>query len=407
MTGTNQHNRVLTALVLTCFTSRAVPLSIPTTGKCLQVWELEEFHLQGEAVVLSCPMAQRVVLKYRLQHTSGYTHHFASDTMMPLALDSDGRVRNHSHHLWFLPAQTTDTGNYSCVFRNSTFCIAGTISLQVYERKGPHLDVISYFNTAFPGHMGMVVCPNLRDYNSTGNLQWFKETTPIELCANSTRYQQHGANVLVISDVSPQDEGFYTCELWVLFDHMRFKVTRTIKLSVWQNIPSINCSLCFLLVTASRHPEIVYPSHGDVFIGSTYTTLEIPCRVSVGDQPANSTEVIWLVNGLNIEESVLRGRAALGERVISRNEGVHIELRILIQKLREEDTRAEIKCVARNPGGQQEVTAQVRVEDPFVWLMVGCVGAVAFLAVVSVFLYLLLKPPRKKDYILTRQNSVF
>ncbi|XP_018595383.1 interleukin-1 receptor type 2 [Scleropages formosus] len=399
-------DQVLVALLLACFTSKTAPLSLPVTENCLQVSEIEEFHLQGEAVVLSCPKAERVVLKNRLLHTPGYTQHFAGAAMRPL--DTNGRVRDRGRRLWFLPAQTSDTGNYTCVFRNRTFCIAGIISLQVYERKGPHLDMISYPNFVFPGHTGLVVCPNLKEYNRTGNLQWFKESTPIELSVNGTRYHQQEANVLAIQDINPQDKGFYTCELWILFDQTRFKITRTIKLVVAapeEETTTLQTSPAVIPTRPPHPPEIVYPAHGDVFIAIIDSTLEIPCRVSTGDQPANSTEVTWLVNGLNIEESVLRGRAFLGERVISRSERTLIELKIIILELHEEDSSAEIKCVARSPGGRRDVVAQVRVEDPFVWLTVGCIGAAAFLTTVSLFLYLLLKPERK-DYVLARQSSV-
>lgn len=48
-------------------------------------------------------------------------------------------------------------------------------------------------------------------------------------------------------------------------------------------------------------------------------------------------------------------------------------------------------------------------DSTFTWLVVAVVAASCFLTVVSIFLYVLFKPKKKRkmDYILARQSSVF
>ncbi|XP_048834545.1 interleukin-1 receptor type 2 [Brienomyrus brachyistius] len=409
MTVNDLHIGYLVTLFVTAFSDRSTSLKMPQMpmrGGCFQVSEIEEFRLQGEAVVLRCPKMESLLVKRGLLHAIGHTYHFIGADMETLLPNDTGRVRTQDHHLWFLPARTTDTGNYTCIFRNASYCLAGTISLQVYQNKDPHLDVISYPYQAFPGHTGMIVCPNVNEFNRTGNLQWFKDSTPIVLSADHNRYHRHMDNALTIQNVSPRDAGFYTCELKVVINDVHYKVTRTIKLSV--PAPAGESTTPSSMPSESPveplflQPEIIFPSSSDIFEASIGSNLEIPCRVLIGGQSADSTEVTWLVDGLAIEESILRGRAFLGERT----RGSHTELKLNLLELYEEDTRAVIKCVTQNPWGRQEVIAQIKLENNSPWLVVGTAGATAFLTMVFIFLYHLLKAQRK-DYILARQNTMF
>lgn len=92
------------------------------------------------------------------------------------------------------------------------------------------------------------------------------------------------------------------------------------------------------------------------------------------------------------------------------SEGCQIELRLIVVAMTEEDIQTELKCVTQNEGGRREVVTQLQLEDStFTWVVVATVAVSCFLTVVSVFLYVLLKPKRKKkmDYFLALQNSTF
>ncbi|XP_018551894.2 interleukin-1 receptor type 2-like [Lates calcarifer] len=126
---------------------------------------------------------------------------------------------------------------------------------------------------------------------------------------------------------------------------------------------------------------------------------------------ADSTVVMWLVNGQSVESSYLNEWALQGGRRVSKvSGGCQIELRLVVVEMTEENVKTELKCITQNQGGRQEVVAQFQLEDSkFTWLVVAAVAISCFLTVVSIFLYILFKPKRKKkmDYILARQNSTF
>ncbi|KAG7467265.1 hypothetical protein MATL_G00151500 [Megalops atlanticus] len=391
---------------------------LPMRGGCYHVSaDVPEFTVQGEAVVLRCSFLERYLHRQGLSQAEGYTFSFHSGDLSsegaPVLSDDRGRVREQGHRLWLLPALTRDSGNYSCVFRNASYCFAGTISLHVYETKHSHLDIISYPMSATPGQEGMIRCPQLTEFKNRGKLQWFKESTPIVFTANRTRYRRDTETSFIIRNVIPADEGYYTCQLQVFLNNTQYTVTRIIKLHVAalgpiDVLPTIRPSQSSVGRKALR-PKILDPVNGTFFHSSFGSSLEILCRVLIWNQSADSTEVTWMVNGLPVEESFLGGRALLGEKKVTVMNGRnHIELRLTFLELHEEDSRAEIKCVAQNLGGREEVVAWVRLEDFMsTWLVVAAVGTICFLTMVCVFLYQLLKPRQNKDYILTRQNSTF
>lgn len=44
------------------------------------------------------------------------------------------------------------------------------------------------------------------------------------------------------------------------------------------------------------------------------------------------------------------------------SEGCHIELRLIVLAMTEEDVKTQLKCVTENQGGRQEVVAQLQLE---------------------------------------------
>ena len=49
-------------------------------------------------------------------------------------------------------------------------------------------------------------------------------------------------------------------------------------------------------------------------------------------------------------------------RVTKVTEGCHIELRLIVVAILEEDVKTELKCVTQNQAGRQEVVAQLHLE---------------------------------------------
>lgn len=59
--------------------------------------------------------------------------------------------------------------------RNETYCVTGSIRLQVYQADSVDIDKLSYHFSAFLGHSKNIMCPSLDDFNKTeGLISWEK-----------------------------------------------------------------------------------------------------------------------------------------------------------------------------------------------------------------------------------------
>ncbi|XP_042283263.1 interleukin-1 receptor type 2-like isoform X2 [Thunnus maccoyii] len=223
----------------------------------------------------------------------------------------------------------------------------------------------------------------------------------------------------MIPVVKPSHAGFYTCQSAhqqpaVQSPDPAQTTTTTvpdISMTSEPGLSSSSSSSSTVHTPTLKPPVIVSPLNGTIFESPHGSGLELFCMVLTGCQAADSTVVTWLVNGQSVESSYLDGRALQGARRHTRvSEGCQIELRLIVVAMTEEDIQTELKCVTQNEGGRQEVVTQLQLEDStFTWVVVATVAVSCFLTVVSVFLYVLLKPKRKKkmDYFLARQNSTF
>ncbi|KAK6309877.1 interleukin-1 receptor type 2 isoform X2 [Coregonus clupeaformis] len=402
---------------------------LPMIDGCFRVSpEPEVFRVQGEAVVLSCFGFDRVLQIRFPKAKAGYTYVVAKGNGKE-GIDpeegEEGRVLQRERQLWLLPARTSDSGEYSCIYRNDTLCVTGSITLQVYETKQTDIEKLSYPISTRVGNNVSISCPHF-EFNRTDEIEWYKDSSLTVLPVGSGRYHRQRPDLIHISDVRPADQGFYTCQLRVHVNNLQYTVSRTMNLYVKvldpvpytqttspifdpDTTPTPNPGLSTVEYPAVESPKIVSPVNGTIFESPLGSILEISCQVFTGSQSADATVVTWLVDGQSLDSSNLGGRALMSQRrVTTVAGGCYVEVKLYIVELCEEDTRAELKCVTQNQGGRHEVIAQFRVEDPrSTWLMVGVAVSVCFLTVVSIFLYLLLKPRGKGDYFLARQNSTF
>uniref|UniRef100_A0A4W6FML8 Ig-like domain-containing protein n=1 Tax=Lates calcarifer TaxID=8187 RepID=A0A4W6FML8_LATCA len=351
------------------------------------------FRVEGEAVILSFSLFERELkvrnlappARYLITKDNGTEH---------VAYEGDGRVQQRNKQLWFLPAQASDSGDY-------IFYIFG------------HGETTLNFK-----------CPSLDNFNKTDRLiEWHKESSSTDSIAPLAR-----TVAKMIPAVRRSHAGVYICQLTVLINHQEYKVSRILWLHVQGTDPAITTTVPDLSMTSDPEldnsssdstahtpiippPVIVLPLNGTIFESPHGSGLDLFCKVLTECKMADSTVVMWLVNGQSVESSYLNEWALQGGRRVSKvSGGCQIELRLVVVEMTEENVKTELKCITQNQGGRQEVVAQFQLEDSkFTWLVVAAVAISCFLTVVSIFLYILFKPKRKKkmDYILARQNSTF
>ncbi|XP_063355623.1 interleukin-1 receptor type 2 [Pelmatolapia mariae] len=416
-------------VIISCVYGRPPLPPLPTKDGCYLVDpEVAIFRVEGEAVILSFPIFRHVLeVRNIVPPTAEYSITKDNETQ-GTNYQGEGRVQQQDNQLWLLPALASDSGEYTCTYRNETYCVTGSIKLHVYEPTSVDMKKLTYKVTAPVGKELTLKCPSLRNFNKTDSvIEWYKDSnTTAPPPGKAGSFQQHRGK-LMIPAVKRTHAGIYTCKLRVRINSQQYKVSRVFLLHVQgpdpeittkSTVPNFSVTSDPGLISTStvntpivQPPVIVSPLNGTIFESPHGSGLELFCQVLTECQTADSTEVTWLVNSQTVESSYLDKRALQGGRRVTRvSKGCQIELRLIVEPITEEDEKSELKCVTQNKGGRREVVAQLRLEDStFTWVVMAAGAVISFLTVVSVFLYILFKPRRKKnmDYFLARQSSTF
>uniref|UniRef100_A0A668AYP3 Ig-like domain-containing protein n=1 Tax=Myripristis murdjan TaxID=586833 RepID=A0A668AYP3_9TELE len=390
--------------------------------------EADVFRVEGEAVILDFPWFHRQLVVRSFLFPTGSFHIARSNETGGVAYEGEeGRVQQRGRELWLLPAQASDSGVYTCTYRNATLCVTNNVTLQVYESGSVDVANVSYQMSLVPGQRLEMDCPLLSQFNHTEHIEWYKDPSPaaLRLGAADSSYRG-GVMPLVIPSVQQQHLGLYTCRLTVQVDSRPYSATCSFLLPAllpepstaqlitscggpWLSLTVCVCVCVCVCVSSAgaRPPVIVSPVNGSVFESAHGSGVELFCSALTDCQSADSTVVTWLVDGQSVESSYLDRRAVQGGRRVTRvQDGCQVELRLVVIAIREEDTETELKCVSQNRAGRRESVTRLRLEDSsFTWLVVGLVAVSCVLAVLSIFLWSLLRPRAKPDYMLARQSS--
>ncbi|KAM9486900.1 interleukin-1 receptor type 2-like [Clarias gariepinus] len=376
--------------------------------------EFEDFHTQGEAMAIMFPILE-VTIRYRKlkvdNSTSFQLFHSKHRNLRNLV----PRVKQDGRTLWLLPSRPSDSGTYTYVFSSNTFCLTGSFTLTIYEKGKEDMAVMSHPVSSKPDKDLTIECPHINHYSRLESPRWFKGFHAGVPLLNGTRYEILSGDALTIRNVSADDEGLYTCRLTVAHNNAQYNVSRTWKLRVLSPVTSVPTSHTEpsttspdLTLTSPRPepPLITAPVNGSEVESRPGSSLVIQCEAFVGDRSPDLTELTWLVDGQQVDNSYLRGRAFQEPQRVSAG---HVEALLVFLIVHEEDTRAELKCVAQNLAGKQEVVVQIKMEGSMLaWIVLAHVAVCFLLLVVCVFLRLLCRKQHKhNDYILARQNSTY
>uniref|UniRef100_A0AAY4BQP3 Ig-like domain-containing protein n=1 Tax=Denticeps clupeoides TaxID=299321 RepID=A0AAY4BQP3_9TELE len=326
----------------------------PKCGCFLMDSELSAYRFEGEPLLLRCSFMDGLIRRFHLTTDNGYKFGIIhANGTVPDPSGIGGRLRFEGRGLWLLPSQQSDTGIYTCFLRNSTFCAKANVSLTVYPTERPNLDMMSYsVPSVQPGQNVKIICP-ANDFNRTEHPQG--------------RYASERDMALTIRNFSSADAGMYTCRVIVRVFNSLYRITRIFRIHTTGTHLKIMCLICFFCFCVTW-------GHIVSSLSILYCiSLVMRCRASTGDPSAETAQVTWLVRGQSVEDSFLSARA--------------------FQELRSNPPF----FTASSP------------DSVSVWMVVAVICSSFCLLVVSVFLYLLLKPRQQKqrDYFLARQDSTF
>lgn len=211
--------------------------------------------LQGEPVRLKCALfygyiranysqAQSVGLSLMWYRSSGLGH---SDFEEPISFDGV-RMSKEEDAIWFRPADLQDVGLYSCVLRNSTYCMKVSMSLTVAEND-TNLCYNSNMRRTEKAELSKskdILCVDIYDYVEPGkepDITWYKECRPKQWRASIIQK----SDILSIQEVKEDDIGNYTCEV----QFGGFVVRRTTELTVTAPL-------------TDKPPKILFPSENKI-----------------------------------------------------------------------------------------------------------------------------------------------
>uniref|UniRef100_A0AAV2JVR7 non-specific serine/threonine protein kinase n=1 Tax=Knipowitschia caucasica TaxID=637954 RepID=A0AAV2JVR7_KNICA len=411
-TFSEQKMLLLLLSTLRCVSSGPPLPPLPVHEGCLQVSpEVPLFRVEGEAVILSFPRFHSVLRDHGLSlsgasvlvsKTNTITSSTHNDTYGPSHNETETRVLQQGAQLWLLPAHQSDSGHYSCTYRSKMFCARGGLTLHVYSSLVEHLDKVAFSHRIFEGESLRKKCPALSLFNhSHSHVHWDK------VSGARGPFSSVGGH-LQIEEVRSEHSGLYRCRASVEMKHGTFTVSRAVIITV-QALPSQTDSVP-TVTAAHKAPMILSPENGTVFENTLGSGLELHCTVLTDCPIAELTQVMWLVNGQSVESSYLDGRALEGGRRVDKAfEGCLIKLRLLLLDMTQKDTEVELKCVAHNQHGGQEVDVRLQLEDStHTWVVVWCAALFCLALVVFFFLWAFFRPyssRSKADYIPARHHS--
>ncbi|XP_078268317.1 X-linked interleukin-1 receptor accessory protein-like 2 isoform X2 [Rhinoraja longicauda] len=334
--------------------------------------------LAGEPVRIKCALFYGYIrTNYSMAQNSGlslmwYKNNGQGDSEEPIIF-SGRRMSKEEDSIWFHSVEIKDNGFYTCVLRNSTYCMKVTMSLMVADNDSGlcYNSMVRNLEKAEITKSKEIFCPEIEDFITTDqdiDIVWYKECLPQSW--RSSILQKR--NILVIQKVKEQDFGNYTCEL-------KYKdklVRRTIELIV-------------TAVLTDKLPELLDPFENqqnivDVQLGHPTSLV---CRAFFGYSLVSP--IIYWMKGDKYMEELEDNQVKESEiRVLSEHLGEkEVELSLLFDWVKETDL-GNYTCILENRIGRTQTSILLQKKDLMYRVeLAGGLGAILLLITLFVTLY--------------------
>ncbi|CAL8371455.1 unnamed protein product [Arctogadus glacialis] len=309
--------------------------------------------LQGEPVRVKCALfygyiranytqAQSVGLSLMWYRSSGLGH---GDFEEPISFDGV-RMSKEEDAIWFRPADLQDVGLYSCVLRNSTYCMKVSMSLTVAEND-TELCYNSNMRRTEKAELSKskdILCPDIDDYVEPGkepDITWYKECHPKQWRASILRKR----DTLSIQEVKEDDIGNYTCEV----QFGGFVVRRTTELTVTGSM-------------SQKPPTLFNPpshTHSLSLPVSAGSALNLTCRAFFGYSGDVSPLTYWMKGEKFIEDLDEERVQETDIKVVKEHLGEQeVAISLTIESIEEGDL-GNYSCYVENGNGRRQATVQL------------------------------------------------
>ncbi|XP_073446552.1 interleukin-1 receptor type 2 [Dendrobates tinctorius] len=360
----------------------------PTGEKCQDqiTHSLAYYVLAEELATIECP-----ILEYMTLDLSTLQLVWTRKGSEILDTTEEPRIQRKTDNLWFLPAVEEDTGIYTCILRNASYCVEISLSLNVMSDTPASFPYVKYEQIAFENMEFEMFCPALpyfitEDMNMTIN--WFKDGQPMTNDGSKYRYLD-GTTSASINDVGHDDEGYYKCQLTFSLENVDYSISRIIQLRIIEQ-------------WKGQHPVILNPNRKAIAaaIGSR---LVIPCKVFAGHGDSDLL-VWWLANDTFLNNYSKDRRVTQGLlQATTETEGQFFERQLIFEKIEEKDFITDFKCIAMNDYGKEVLPTQIKeAASSFAWYIAAVPAFVVFLIIAIIFITKHRKCGNKNNYSLAK-----
>ncbi|NXI65837.1 IRPL2 protein, partial [Anseranas semipalmata] len=332
--------------------------------------------LAGEPVRVKCALFYSYIrTNYSMAQSTGLRlmwYKNKGDLEEPIIF-SEVRMSKDEDSIWFHSVELQDTGFYTCVLRNSTYCMKVSMSLTVAENESGlcYNSKIRYLEKSEVTKRKTISCPDIEDYKTASqepDVVWYKECKP--KMWRSIVIQK--GNTLLIQEVQEEDGGNYTCEL-------KFEgklIRRTVELKV-------------TALLTDKPPKPLFPMENqptviDVQLGNPLT---VACKAFFGFSGESGPMIYWMKGEKFIEE--LEGHIREGEiRLLREHLGEkEVELTLIFDAVEEADL-ANYTCHVENRNGRKHASVLLRKKDLIYKIeLAGGLGAILLLLILLVTIY--------------------
>ncbi|XP_030128429.4 X-linked interleukin-1 receptor accessory protein-like 2 isoform X2 [Taeniopygia guttata] len=332
--------------------------------------------LAGEPVRVKCALFYSYIrTNYSMAQSTGLRlmwYKNKGDLEEPIIF-SEVRMSKDEDSIWFHSVELQDSGFYTCVLRNSTYCMKVSMSLTVAENESGlcYNSKIRYLEKSEVTKRKTISCPDIEDYKTASqepDVVWYKECEP--KMWRSVVIQK--GNTLLIQEVQEEDGGNYTCEL-------KFEgklIRRTVELKV-------------TALLTDKPPKPLFPMENqptviDVQLGNPLT---VACKAFFGFSGESGPMIYWMKGEKFIEE--LEGHIREGEvRLLREHLGEkEVELTLIFDAVEEADL-ANYTCHVENRNGRKHASVLLRKKDLIYKIeLAGGLGAILLLLILLVTIY--------------------
>ncbi|XP_015991819.1 interleukin-1 receptor accessory protein isoform X5 [Rousettus aegyptiacus] len=340
---------------------------------------------EDEPARIKCPLFEHFLkYNYSTAHSAGltliwYWTRQDRDLEEPINFRlPENRISKEKDVLWFRPTLLNDTGNYTCMLRNISYCSKVAFPLEVVQKD-------SCFNSPMkvPVHrlfleygVQKITCPNVDGFFPSSvkpTVTWYMGCHKIQDFNNVV---PEGMNLsFLIAMVS--NNGDYTCVVTYPENGRTFHLTRTLTVKV---VGSPKDAL---------PPQIYSPNDLVVYEKEPGEELLIRCEVFFTFLMDSRNEIWWTIDGKKPDDTTMDITTNESVSYTKTEDEKRIQV-LSIKKVTAEDLKRNYVCHARNAKGEVNQPAKVKqkVVTPRYTVELACgFGVTVLLVVILIVVY--------------------